>query len=125
MQARYSQRVKVDCSVRFAGESGVGEGRILDLSLPGCLLESPGKFSPGEYVQLRLFLPDLQAPLQVFLAAVRWVQGVRVGLEFIRTSQDEQHRLECFVRGHLGAGASVWSEGIVITGAMGSERQVG
>lgn len=121
MQARYSQRVKVDCSVRFAGESGVREGRILDLSLPGCLLESPEKISPGEYVQLRLFLPDLQAPLQVSLAAVRWVQGVRVGLEFIRTSLDEQRRLERFVREHLGAGgASVWREGIVVTGAMGS-----
>ena len=121
MQARYSQRVKVDCSVKFAGENGVREGRIIDLSLPGCLLESPEKISPGEYAQLRLFLPDLQTPLQVSLAAVRWVQGVRVGLEFIRTSLDEQRRLERFVREHLGAGgASVRREGIIVTGAMGS-----
>ncbi len=120
MQARYSQRVTVECSAMFAGESAVGEGRILDLSLPGCLLESSKKMSTGEYVQLRLFLPDLQTPLHVPLAAVRWVEGVRVGLEFIRTSSDGQRRLEHFVRRHLGHGvASVWSESVVVIGVTG------
>ena len=38
MQARYSQRVTVECSVMFAGESAMGEGRVLDLSLRGCPL---------------------------------------------------------------------------------------
>ena len=98
MQARYSQRVAVECPALFAGENAVAEGRILDLSLPGCLLESTEKMSPGEYVQLRLFLPNSQTPLQVILAAVRWVDGFRVGLEFIRTTLDEQLRLERFVR---------------------------
>ena len=121
MQARYSQRVTVECSVMFAGESAIGEGRILDLSLPGCLLESPEKMFPGEYVQLRLFLPNHQTPLQVSLAAVRWVDGCRVGLEFIRTSRDEERRLEHFVRRRLGQGAaSVWREGIVVIGPMES-----
>ena len=60
---------------------------------------------PREYVQLRLFLPDDQAPLQVPLAAVRWVQGLRVGLEFIRTPKREQRRLDHFVRRRLGMGA--------------------
>lgn len=115
MQARYSQRVTVECSVMFAGESAVGEGRVLDLSLPGCLLESSEKMSTGEYVQLRLFLPDDQAPLQVPLAAVRWVQGFRVGLEFIRTSEIEQRRLNRFVSRRLGL-SDIWipSEGVVV-----------
>ena len=118
MQARCSQRVMEEWSVMSAGESAIGEGRILDLSLPGCLLESPEKMSPGEYVQLRLFLPDRQTPLQVSLAAVRWVDGVRAGLEFIRPHHDEQPRLEHFVRRRLRpAGASVWNEGIVVIGA--------
>ena len=121
MQARYSQRVTVECSVMFAGESGVGEGRIVNLSLPGCLLECSKKFHSGEYIQLRLFLPDLQAPLQVTLAAVRWVDGSRVGLEFIRTSQDEQRRLECVVQDRLNQGAaSLWNERALVIEAMGS-----
>jgi hypothetical protein len=120
MQARYSQRVIVKCSVMFARESAVGEGRVIDLSLPGCLLESQEQMSPGEYVQLRLFLPDDQAPLEVPLAAVRWVLGKRVGLEFIRTSESEQRRLDHFVRRRIdGEAISTWSEGIVVLGTEG------
>lgn len=98
MTPRYSQRVAISCSVIFAGDAGVGEGRILNLSLPGCLLESTPTLQCGHYVQLRIFLPDLQSPLHVPLAAVRWVDGFRVGLEFIRTSWEDQTRLESFVR---------------------------
>jgi PilZ domain len=97
MQTRYSHRVRTDCSVIFSGGNGVGEGRLVNLSLPGCLLESTEHISPTDYMRLRLFLPDQQAPLEVNLAAVRWVGGSRVGLEFIRTSKDAQRRLERFV----------------------------
>ena len=120
MQNRYSQRVPMDCSVMFAGDNCVGEGRILDLSLPGCLLESPKRMTAGEYLQLRLFLPDHQAPLHVALAAVRWVEGAKLGVEFIRTSEDERRRLEQFVRRSPAySGPSPWSEGIVLLGAPG------
>jgi hypothetical protein len=121
MKARYSQRVSVACSVIFSGEGGVGEGRMLDVSLPGCLLESAAALKCGDYVQLRLFLPDFQSPLHVPLAAVRWVEGNRVGLEFIRTSREEQSRLEQFVRRKSrGAGRhAAWTEGIVVVGASG------
>ncbi len=120
MQARYSQRVSVDGSVMFAGEHVVGEGRILDLSLPGCLLESSKKMSAGEYLQLRLFLPDRATPLHVALAAVRWVDGSKLGVEFIRTSQEEQRRLERFFNQHPNRKqAPRWSEGVVLIGAAG------
>ena len=121
MKSRYSQRVSVACSVIFCGDSGVGEGRILDVSLPGCLLESAARLKTGDYVQLRLFLPDLQSPLHVPLAAVRWVEGNRVGLEFIRTSHEERSRLELFVRrrSRPAGRSAAWSEGIVVVGASG------
>lgn len=121
MKTRYSQRISVACSVIFAGDGGVGEGRIVDVSLPGCLLESAATLKSGDYVQLRLFLPDLQTPLHVPLAAVRWVDGNRVGLEFIRTSVEEQIRLESFVRGRsrIAGKQAVWTEAIVVVGASG------
>ncbi|MEX5216272.1 MAG: PilZ domain-containing protein [Nitrospira sp.] len=121
MNTRYSQRISVACSVIFAGDGGVGEGRIVDVSLPGCLLESAATLKSGDYVQLRLFLPDLQTPLHVPLAAVRWVDGNRVGLEFIRTSVEEQIRLESFVRGRsrIAGKQAVWTEAIVVVGASG------
>jgi len=120
MQSRYSQRVAMNCSVMFAGENIVGEGRILDLSLPGCLLESPKKMTVGEYIQLRLFLPDHATPLHVALAAVRWVDGCRLGVEFIRTSQEEQRRLEQLVKKHpILHQAPRWSERVLLLGATG------
>jgi hypothetical protein len=75
----------------------------------------------GDYVQLRLFLPDLQSPLHVPLAAVRWVEGNRVGLEFIRTAHEERNRLEVFVRQKscTAVRQAAWSEGIVVVGASG------
>ncbi|MET0516190.1 MAG: PilZ domain-containing protein [Nitrospiraceae bacterium] len=120
MQTRYSQRISVSCSVIFAGDDGVGEGRILDLSLPGCLLEGAETLKTGDYVQMRIFLPDLQSPLNVPLAAVRWVDGFKVGLEFIQTSRQEQKRLEQFVHGRMALlGHSViWNEGIVVIGEI-------
>ena len=118
MQTRYSQRVSVECSAMFAGENVVSEGRVLDLSLPGCLLESPQKMSVGEYLQLRLFLPDRNTPLHVALAAIRWAHGSKFGIEFIRTSQDDQHRLEQFIQRRPGCGSpSAWGERIVLIGA--------
>ena len=118
MQARYSQRVSVECGVVFAGDHAVGEGRMLDLSLPGCLLQSAIPLVAGEYVQLRLFLPDLETPLHIPLAAVRWVDGSRVGLEFIRTSSEEQRRLEQFVDQRLRRnGTATWAEGLAVIDA--------
>lgn len=116
MRTRYSQRISVSCSVVFAGDAGVGEGRILDVSMPGCLLEGADMLKMNDYVQLRIFLPDLQTPLHIPLAVVRWVDGFKVGLEFIRTSRQEQNRLEQFVHRRmelLGSGVS-WNEGIVV-----------
>lgn len=119
MQTRYSQRVTVECSVVLSGDRVVGEGRILNVSMPGCLLKSAVGLKTGDYVQLRLFLPDLKAPLHVPLAAVRWVDGSLYGLEFIRTSYEEQDRLEQFVKHRQNRNSSAtWSEGIVIMGAM-------
>lgn len=106
MRKRYSQRVPVNCSVMLAGENVVAEGHILDLSLPGCLLESSKRMYPGEYIQLRLFLPDRQTPLHVTLAAIRWADGFKLGIEFIRTSRIEQGRLDEFVRRHPGCNRS-------------------
>jgi len=42
----------------------------------------------GDYVQLRLFFPDQARPMDVSLAAVRWIDGKKIGVEFIRSSKD-------------------------------------
>ena len=99
MASRYGTRVSVECAVVYAGELVVGEGRIRNVSLSGCHFEGAHeRMKRGESVHLRVFMPDHQIPLNVPLAVVRWVGINRAGLEFIRSSQEDQTRLTRFVR---------------------------
>jgi hypothetical protein len=120
MEDRYSERVPVECSVVFAGDSIIGEGRVVDVSLPGCLMESPESAKVGDYVRLKLFLPDCQPAVSVPLAVVRWAKGGRLGIEFIRSSKEDQIRLKRFVcRRRQRASVSEWEAGVEILSAIG------
>ena len=59
MQARYSQRIEVDCAVMFAGDSAMGEGQAPHISLPGCLLEIPRKCLKEIMCNCDYFCPTL------------------------------------------------------------------
>lgn len=120
MEDRYSTRVPVECTVVFAGESIIGEGRVIDVSLPGCLMESPESARPGDYLGLKLFLPDRQPAISVPLAVVRWVKGNRLGVEFIRSTEEDGLRLKRFVKRHRqGTSVSEWQGGVEILSAAG------
>jgi hypothetical protein len=71
-----------------------GVGRILDLSVGGCLLDSPWTMTPGRTVALRVQVPGLDRPLVIDGARVQWVKEVLVGLSFIGMRRTEQDRLE-------------------------------
>ncbi|HZH48618.1 MAG TPA: PilZ domain-containing protein [Nitrospira sp.] len=101
MVKRYGPRVELTCKVILSGDQSFCEGRVLDVSQPGCLIECVHTLRVGDYVQLRLFLPDQARPMNVPLAAVRWVDRARVGVEFIRSSQDDQARLTMLVQQHI------------------------
>jgi hypothetical protein len=58
--------------------------------------------------------------VDVPLAVVRWVKGNRLGVEFIRSSEEDTVRLKHFVRRHQrGTVASQWAGGIEILSAAG------
>jgi PilZ domain len=103
MVTRYGSRVSVACDVILAGDRISGKGLMLDVSSPGCLIECQQPVQVGDYVRLRVFLPDRAYPFDVPLAAVRWVEGGRMGLEFIRSSEADQARLAAFVQEHATA----------------------
>lgn len=122
MNHRYSERIPVECGVVFSGENMCGEGRVIDVSLPGCLMESPELVKVGDYMRLRLFLPDQTAPLNVPLAVVRRVDGSFIGLEFIRSSDADQARLTRYVRRNFFVPRKVisrWDHGIELIAATG------
>src|SRR5689334_23130587 len=87
MKARYRDRIVLRSPVTFSSGSLIGEGQVLDLTAPGCLIESPVAVSKGQYLQLKLILPVLKSPLSVDLAAVRWTNERRFGVEFIKNGR--------------------------------------
>lgn len=122
MASRYGVRIPVECTVVYAGEAVVAEGRILNVSLSGCQLgEAHRKMKRGDSVHLRVFMPDQRTPLNVPLAVVRWVEKNRAGLEFIRSSREDQTRLTRFVRQQrrLAGVWCKWSEPVTMLEAPG------
>ena len=85
MTPRYSPRKAIECTVSIAAQDRLGHGSVLDLSVPGCLVETGLRLEPGQLLQLKLMFPTGK-PLSVTLAVVRWVNGWKAGVEFIRMS---------------------------------------
>ncbi|MBI3355370.1 MAG: PilZ domain-containing protein [Nitrospirae bacterium] len=78
----------------------LGDGVSDDLSAGGCAAESQAVVGKGDYVTLRLYLPDHPdptTPVMVDLAAVRWTNQQKVGLEFITMPSGDQQRLRRYV----------------------------
>jgi hypothetical protein len=98
---RLIPRVPLGCPVIYAGDFFVGEGTVVNLSPSGCAVDGNPSLLPGYYLELRVLLPDQQPPMQVGLAAVRWIRAQRFGLEFIRIPDEEQRRLKHVVARHL------------------------
>jgi len=100
VKPRYRQRIRIKVPVMFTSGSHVGKGQIVDLTIPGCLIDSPVAVLQGQSLHLELLLPGFQFPLSVTLAVVRWTKGRRFGVEFIKMHQSEQRILQRFVVQH-------------------------
>ncbi len=101
MKRRYLQRASVRGSVVFTVAGLTGEGEVLNLTVPGCMIEStltPGK---GDCMTLRLFIPQFCAAFSVSMGVVRWVKGRRFGVEFIAMKQKDRLRYNACVAKYL------------------------
>jgi PilZ domain-containing protein len=94
---RYAPRVPVQCRVIFQSETGLGEGTVLNLSLPGAAVERHSSVPLGRYLKLNVFLPDQHPSLKVMQAAVRWENGQQFGVEFLHLSDTAEDRLIGFL----------------------------
>jgi hypothetical protein len=97
-QLRYCERVHIHFPVVFSGEAYVGEGTVLNVSVPGCAVHSRKRVQPGSYLAMRMLVPDTTPPLRVGLAKVRWCEGRRFGVEFIQMPGEDQVRLGRLVK---------------------------
>ncbi|HYM88158.1 MAG TPA: PilZ domain-containing protein [Nitrospiraceae bacterium] len=98
---RYCKRVHSDFPVVFAGEAYVGEGTVLNVSVPGCAVHSRKRVKPGSYLEMRMLVPDVTSPLRVGLAKVRWCEGRLFGVEFIQMPGEDQVRLGRLVKNEI------------------------
>jgi len=78
----------------FSKDQHEGQGRTLDLSIGGCKIESESVAIQGAQFECRLHIPDLDWPLRIDEATVRWVDGHTFGLSFTRVRPEEHAKLK-------------------------------
>ncbi len=97
MERRKHFRYEISLPVSFSGEGLDGNGRVLNLSKRGCVIESDMNPSEGDYLVVLVHLPGRETPMRVDAAAVRWTRGRHFGLEFLYKRPEEGSRLNNFI----------------------------
>ena len=100
MEARQFPRVPLNSLAFLRSDRDSVQGALLNLSRTGAQLFAAYRVQPRDYLSLSLSLPFQVHPLEVDLAAVRWVQGKNFGVEFIQIAESEQRRLRDFLDSH-------------------------
>ena len=116
LDLRRHPRVRVDapfaCALARKGlrswwsSDNRGLGVVFDLSINGAKVLTESAVRAGERMSLTLNLPRQAAPMQVDVAAARWVAGPTVGVEFLSLSPESQWRLRKFLSQALKPGVS-------------------
>lgn len=94
MEQRRERRVQVQYPISFEGNQGVGKGKLFNLSLRGCGVESGVSVQVGATVTLRVYVPSHKEPIQISRAGVTWSAGQDFGLEFTDMDPKEEERLK-------------------------------
>lgn len=94
MEPRFRPRVAVDYPVLFTGDEGSGHGMLMNLTIAGGEIESHVPFPIGARLCLQVQASGARAPIVIALAIVRWKQGDRFGLEFVRFDGNAKQQLE-------------------------------
>ena len=90
-------RLPVTYPAMYCVVSTVGEGTITNLSALGCTIETDEPLPEDYRVALRLLLPDHRESLPIDEAQIRWVHGIRAGVEFVQVEREANLRLHSFM----------------------------
>ncbi len=74
------------------------EGTLIDISRKGVRLSTEQSFQRDQKLALRVTLPWDKPPIDILLAAVKWVRGNHIGVEFIDLEGDNQASLNAFLQ---------------------------
>lgn len=97
--SRLTKRISVtgEASVRLFSTEDPDDGLLLDLSRQGAQLRINRLFEPGQKLRLMLSLPWEEPPVEVRLAAVKWMKDNKVGVEFLKVESDDRVSLDVFL----------------------------
>ncbi|HKT34717.1 MAG TPA: PilZ domain-containing protein [Nitrospira sp.] len=97
--SRFTKRIAVtgEVSVRLLLTDDSEDGSLLDLSRKGARLRINRVFEPGQKLALMLNLPWEEPPVEVRLAAVKWMKENNVGVEFVKVENDDRVSLDVFL----------------------------
>jgi PilZ domain len=97
--SRFTKRIAVtgEVSVRLLVTDDADDGSLLDLSRKGARLRINRLFEPGQKLALMLNLPWEEPPVEVRLAAVKWMKDNNVGVEFLKVETDDRVSLDVFL----------------------------
>ena len=98
MEGRKHTRFAVQLPVSFSGDQLSDGGTILNVSSEGCAITADTVPGAGVYLQLTMHLREREEPIQIDLAAVRWVSASRFGVEFIKIRPEADEQLKKFVK---------------------------
>lgn len=89
-EKRTHERVPVNLSVRWHGISGGHEGRVEDLSISGCFINTKGAVDVGEIVSLLIQLPSGRwLPLRGKVAFYQQLTGFSLSFSILDESERE------------------------------------
>ena len=89
---RTDERVSLNLSAKWQGISGTHEGRIEDVSLGGCFVNTKGRVDVGEVVSVELKLPSGEW-LQLRGEVTSYQVGIGFGVLFSFLTYEEEQIL--------------------------------
>ncbi len=93
MKPRKSKRIETAIRIFFTSGKFEGEGTVLDLSREGCRFECETPISMGTPLEVWIFLPNSEWPLEIELAEVRWKKGNMFGVQFLKFRPLQEERI--------------------------------
>lgn len=89
---RSDERISTNLPARWGGITGDHEGRIEDLSLWGCFLNTIGRADVGEVIGVEIKLPNGEW-LALGGEVTSYQQGIGLGVKFTFLTEEEEEAL--------------------------------
>lgn len=94
LEKRQQPRFTSQFRSTISGGQREGQGRTLDLSVGGCMIEADFPVAVGASFEFRIYVPGLDWPLRIDEAQVRWVKANTFGIQFMKIKPDDEEKLK-------------------------------